>query len=53
LPIDDPKQRQPDITRAREKLGWAPTVPLRDGLVKTISYFEGVLAEGSLAASAA
>ncbi len=43
LPADDPKQRQPDITLAKEKLGWEPTVPLRDGLAKTIEYFGGLL----------
>ena len=43
LPEDDPKQRQPDITLAKETLGWAPSVPLRDGLVRTIQYFETVL----------
>jgi UDP-glucuronate decarboxylase len=46
LPSDDPKQRQPDITLAKSKLGWSPTVGLKDGLVKTIAYFEGLLAEG-------
>ncbi len=39
LPQDDPMQRKPDITRARETLGWEPSVPLRQGLVKTIEYF--------------
>ena len=39
LPQDDPKQRQPDITRARKLLGWEPVVGLEEGLVKTISYF--------------
>jgi dTDP-glucose 4,6-dehydratase len=39
LPVDDPKVRQPDITLAREKLGWAPSVPLDEGLRKTIRYF--------------
>ena len=43
LPADDPKQRQPDITLARNKLGWEPTVPLRVGLVKTIDYFDALL----------
>ncbi|HSR87813.1 MAG TPA: UDP-glucuronic acid decarboxylase family protein [Pontiella sp.] len=43
LPADDPKQRQPDITLARQKLGWEPTVPLREGLAKTIAYFDGLL----------
>ena len=36
LPIDDPKQRQPDITLARELLGWSPEVSLREGLQRTI-----------------
>ena len=39
LPVDDPKVRQPDITRARTLLGWEPKVPLRDGLQETIRYF--------------
>ncbi len=39
LPTDDPKIRQPDITRARTLLGWEPTVPLEEGLVRTIEYF--------------
>ena len=39
LPQDDPMQRKPDITRARETLGWEPSIPLRQGLVKTIEYF--------------
>jgi dTDP-glucose 4,6-dehydratase len=43
LPVDDPKVRQPDITNARKKLGWEPKVPLREGLVKTIAYFDKVL----------
>ncbi len=41
LPADDPKQRQPDITLAGEKLGWKPSVPLEDGLKNTIAYFSG------------
>ncbi|MEM8638308.1 MAG: UDP-glucuronic acid decarboxylase family protein [Cyanobacteria bacterium P01_G01_bin.54] len=43
LPKDDPKQRQPEITRARTWLGWEPTVPLQDGLEKTIAYFRNPL----------
>jgi len=39
LPENDPVRRQPDITRARETLGWEPTVPLREGLARTIAYF--------------
>jgi dTDP-glucose 4,6-dehydratase len=43
LPVDDPAQRQPDLTLARAELGWAPTVELRDGLVRTAEYFRRVL----------
>jgi len=43
LPVDDPTQRQPDLTRATELLGWAPTVSLRDGLDRTADYFRSVL----------
>jgi dTDP-glucose 4,6-dehydratase len=39
LPVDDPKRRQPDITRARTILGWEPRVPLDEGLPRTIEYF--------------
>jgi len=48
LPQDDPVRRRPDITLAKEKLHWEPTVPLRDGLIRTIDYFRsnlGVLLE--------
>jgi len=41
LPVDDPKVRNPDITRARKLLGWEPKVGLEDGLRKTIEYFKG------------
>jgi dTDP-glucose 4,6-dehydratase len=41
LPQDDPKQRRPDITRARTRLKWEPRVPLEEGLAKTIAYFRG------------
>jgi dTDP-glucose 4,6-dehydratase len=40
LPVDDPKVRQPDITRARTLLGWEPQVPLAEGLVRTLDYFK-------------
>ena len=43
LPEDDPKVRQPDITRARTVLGWSPRVNRKDGLVKTIGYFRSVI----------
>ena len=46
LPQDDPMQRCPDITLARNKLGWEPKVPLEEGLKRTIAYFEGVLKAG-------
>lgn len=48
LPEDDPKQRQPDITRAQQALGWEPVTPLEDGLKKTIAYFESLLRGGSV-----
>ena len=43
LPEDDPKQRRPDISKAKELLGWAPTVALEEGLARTIAYFKTVL----------
>ena len=43
LPVDDPRQRRPDITRARELLGWQPEVGLEDGLGRTLEYFRSVL----------
>ncbi len=45
LPADDPAQRQPDISLARERLGWEPAVPLADGLARTIAYFDGTLGD--------
>ncbi|MFN9351800.1 MAG: UDP-glucuronic acid decarboxylase family protein [Gemmatimonadota bacterium] len=45
LPEDDPKVRQPDLTKARAQLGWEPRVPLREGLGHTIAYFREVLAK--------
>lgn len=45
LPSDDPRQRQPNITKAREILGWEPKVALRDGLTHTIAYFDAMLRE--------
>ncbi len=44
LPQDDPKRRQPNITQAKEKLGWSPQVALDDGLKETITYFRNLLA---------
>jgi UDP-glucuronate decarboxylase len=46
LPQDDPQKRQPDISKAKEILDWTPTIELKDGLMKTIEYFEGVLSTG-------
>jgi len=46
LPADDPKQRQPDISRARKTLGWEPKMPLEEGLKKTIAYFDDLLTKG-------
>jgi UDP-glucuronate decarboxylase len=46
LPSDDPKQRKPDITLAKETLGWEPKVPLEEGLEKTIAYFREALKKG-------
>ena len=43
LPLNDPKQRRPDISEAKAKLGWEPTVDLTDGLKETISYFKKLL----------
>jgi UDP-glucuronate decarboxylase len=48
LPQDDPKQRQPNIALAREKLYWEPAIALNDGLVKTIGYFENLLSNRML-----
>ena len=44
LPLDDPKQRQPNIELAKAKLGWHPKVNLEDGLKETIAYFRKVVA---------
>jgi UDP-glucuronate decarboxylase len=46
-PVDDPRQRQPDITKARGKLGWEPTVALEQGLIQTIAYFDRLLSKGA------
>jgi len=45
LPQDDPKQRQPDISEAKRALGWQPSIPLREGLKKTIKYFDDLLSD--------
>jgi UDP-glucuronate decarboxylase len=51
LPTDDPKQRRPNIEVARERLGWAPTIGLRDGLHSTIAYFDRLLSGGTSVAA--
>ena len=43
LPQDDPRQRRPDTTKAESTIGWEPKVPLREGLEKTIAYFNSLL----------
>src|SRR6187455_336121 len=48
LPVDDPKVRQPDITRARKVLGWEPKVEFDEGIARTIDYFRGCLERGEL-----
>ena len=50
LPSDDPKKRCPDISWAKEKLGWKPKVPLKEGLTKTIEYFEELMKKDELPA---
>jgi len=50
LPPDDPRQRQPDISLAREMLGWEPAVPLEEGLSKTITYFRELIESGQVPA---
>ena len=47
LPVDDPKQRRPDITRARTLLGWEPKVGLEEGLLKTVGYFKSKLEQSA------
>ena len=47
LPVDDPKVRQPDISRARDLLGWEPKIPIREGLRRTIEHAMQVLGEPS------
>jgi UDP-glucuronate decarboxylase len=55
LPQDDPRQRRPDISQAQRELGWAPTIPLREGLQRTIAYFDQLLSgrSGATAVSGA
>jgi UDP-glucuronate decarboxylase len=53
LPQDDPKQRRPDISKAQDALGWAPRVALKDGLKRTVEYFEGMLKDDTVRAQIA
>lgn len=46
LPVDDPKVRRPDISKAKSILGWEPVMPLEDGLSKTIEYFDSLIKQG-------
>jgi UDP-glucuronate decarboxylase len=48
LPQDDPRQRQPNIAKAEDLLGWMPKTALKEGLIKTIAYFEGLLRESKV-----
>jgi dTDP-glucose 4,6-dehydratase len=48
LPMDDPKVRKPDISRARTMLGWEPKVPVREGVAKTVEYFRQLIASSKL-----
>jgi UDP-glucuronate decarboxylase len=48
LPPDDPRQRRPDISRTRKILDWEPTTPLREGLGRTIEYFENLVKSGTI-----
>jgi UDP-glucuronate decarboxylase len=43
LPLDDPKQRKPDVSYAKKIISWNPKIELKDGLPKTIEYFENIL----------
>jgi UDP-glucuronate decarboxylase len=47
-PQDDPRQRRPDISKADDLLGWAPQIQLREGLLKTIAYFEDLLKDDAI-----
>jgi UDP-glucuronate decarboxylase len=47
-PQDDPQQRRPDISKANDELAWTPQVPLREGLIRTIKYFDGLLNDATV-----
>lgn len=51
LPADDPTQRCPDISKAKALLQWEPSIPLREGLMRTIAYFEALLGGGDFRAA--
>jgi UDP-glucuronate decarboxylase len=53
LPENDPRQHRPDISRAQELLSWAPTTPLKEGLSRTIAYFEQLLMQNGVKESLA
>jgi UDP-glucuronate decarboxylase len=53
LPENDPRQRRPDISRAQELLSWVPTTPLKEGLIRTIAYFEQLLMQNGVKESLA
>jgi nucleoside-diphosphate-sugar epimerase len=46
LPVDDPRQRRPDLTLARTLLGWEPTIDLREGVARTTEYFRALIEAG-------
>jgi UDP-glucuronate decarboxylase len=49
-PEDDPRQRRPDISKARDLMAWSPPTPLKEGLRRTIAYFEQLLSDRTLRA---
>ena len=53
LPADDPRQRRPDISKAKKFLDWEPRIQLKEGLTRTIGYFEALLADPDLRADLA
>jgi UDP-glucuronate decarboxylase len=50
-PEDDPRQRRPDISKAQDVLGWSPRTPLREGLTRTVAYFEELLRDSGIRAA--
>ena len=48
LPVNDPRQRKPDVSQAAKLLSWAPRTPLKEGLIRTIAYFEQLLSDGDI-----